>query len=490
MKVKILYIVALFFLFSCSNDDTLNIEKIKEKQTKVENKQDFTIPLEEAIQNLNNTLDIIEQHEQQNNNGLQRVAKRNREIANIEVIYDTPKSIAGSGGIMKAPSSMGDSLLYVVQFKDNQGGAILSADKRIDGTVLAITEFGNILEKRKSNIDKIKKVYPDFHFYNKEYDDYYVGNMPEGFGNIALDMCKNYIETQFTRLKEDGTIEDVPNDFIYYSTEVKPWEVTKKVSPMLTTLWHQRKPFNDNMEEYRSLKWWPIRIEWEKAPAGCVPVAVAQIMAYHEYPANFTCNGVKINWKGVKKISSVNDEGGATKMDEIAVANLLENIGAWCLTFYTSDFGFTLPIMAKKYMSELGYPNADRKNYYKTKVTIDMLNNGNPVFVAGISGWKDGHAWVVDGYIKREREIQEVKNTKIPMTKKYNKEVVRTWSEAETLVHCNFGWGGKCNGYYNSGIFNLKNGAVEKEWNEGDTGSYDRHYTWSFKTITYDNPNK
>ncbi len=485
MKKVILFVVALFFLFSCANDDALNIEKVKEKQTKVENKQDFTIPLKEAIQNLNSTLDIIEQHEQQNANGQQRVAKRNREIANVEVVYNTPKNIS-SGGMMKAPNGNGEKLLYIVEFKDNQGSAILSADKRIDGEVLAITDFGSILEKQEpKDYEQLFEEYPDFKFYNEELDDYYVGikgkNLP-----FAYELCEDYVNSSDWFENEEGEVE--PDKNIVYGHYVYPWKVTKKVSPLLTTLWHQGSPFNDKCPK---VVWHPLQ-DKQRAPAGCVPVALAQIMAYHEYPYNLTSNGVKINWKRVKNIPRY-DPKSANETDKTAVANLLFNIGGACHTLYTRSFSFTYPKLAKKCMKSYGYSNVKMQLGYSEKRVLNMLDNSNPVFIAAmpkvrfLKFFKDisgGHGWVIDGYIKRERKVEQyaVETGK----------VAYTFYDNETLVHCNFGWGGLCNGYYYSGIFNLKKGAVETEagYEYKDSGTADTHYSWAFHTITYDNPNK
>ncbi len=479
MKVKILYIVALFFLFSCANDDTLNIEKIKEKQIKVENKQDFTIPLEEAIQNLNNTLDIIEQHEQQSNtNGLQRISRKSREIENVEVVYSTPKNTANNG-MMKAPSNIGDKLLYIVQFKDNQGGAILSADKRIDGEVLAITDYGNILEKQEPrDYDQLFKAYPDFKFYNEELDDYYVGNMPEGLENIGLDMCKKYA---LTKAKSDIELGFDPssNGTKYYRIST-PWKVLEKRKPMLTTAWHQGKPFNNTTP----LRRWFFWQEWTRSPAGCVPVALAQIMAYHEYPPLYRFT-TEAKWKDVKEVASIyNRWYDGNKTTQEATASLLSSIGVHCSTIYTPSFSFTFPTLAKFAMTSFGYRGVYMERRYNTDKIIRMLNKNNPVFVAGISGWKDGHAWVVDGYITRFRKIEIRKNSD-------DGEIDSSWSENETLVHCNFGWRGFCNGYYLTKLFDLENSPREREEYEKNFGKgNDLNFSWFFHTIFYNNPNK
>lgn len=46
----------------------------------------------------------------------------------------------------------------------------------------------------------------------------------------------------------------------------------------------------------------------------------------------------------------------------------------------------------------------------------------------------------------------------------------------------------KCNGYYTSGIFNTKAGAVEREYYDSNATSND-NFNWAFHIITYNHPN-
>jgi hypothetical protein len=261
--------------------------------------------------------------------------------------------------------------------------------------------------------------------------------------------------------------------------ETGTWVTNKKVSPMLTTVWHQRSPFNDACP----LKRWFFWQSYKRARAGCVAVAVSQIMAYHEYPRNLTCNGIPIDWAGIKHLSNIYDRwADGTDYEKIAAAQLVSNIGAGCKTFYTPDWSFALPVFARKYISSLGYSNVTLRYYYDKSKVINMLDNDNPVFVAAVSGSVSGHAWVVDGYINRSRTDRDINaNTGA---------VVNSYTEKEVLVHCNWGWRGTSNGYYVSGIFNTKKGPKERElYEESWTASSDSNFTWLFYTITYKHPN-
>ena len=52
------------------------------------------------------------------------------------------------------------------------------------------------------------------------------------------------------------------------------------------------------------------------------------------------------------------------------------------------------------------------------------------------------------------------------------------------IVHCNFGWNGLFNGYYVSGIFELKKGEWDTRGNDYDKTKYNNY----LKIIAYDSP--
>ncbi len=53
-----------------------------------------------------------------------------------------------------------------------------------------------------------------------------------------------------------------------------------------------------------------------------------------------------------------------------------------------------------------------------------------------------GHAWVIDGYLHKYYYNQE------------NNQPTHLDHEL-IFLHCNYGWGGECDGYYQEGVFNL-----------------------------------
>lgn len=109
-----------------------------------------------------------------------------------------------------------------------------------------------------------------------------------------------------------------------------------------------------------------------------------------------------------------------------------------------------------------------------------MLDNGKPLIIYSVPGIKvfKSHSWNIDGYKVKERTktINTYKGTTI----------INTTSKTETtkMVHCDFGWKGKCNGYYTSGVFKLNDSNIEHDPGTKYEGS--TNYNNHLKVITYD----
>ena len=358
-------------------------------------------------------------------------------------------------------------MLYVVDFEDNAGSAILAADSRIPEKVLVVTDKGNIIDSipvYENGMFESTDYFSDFSLYNEDEDDYYIGQVDAQVIEYCIDYADDYV----------GGTNSSSNTIT--STVYGSWANNEKIYPKLTTAWHQTSPFNDAIPTSRYFFWQ----SWKRGPAGCVPIAIAQIMAYHEFPSNLSCNDYIINWTGIKNICTrSNPNATGTNYDRQAVARLVSNIGAWCSTIYTPDFAFALPRKARDCMSTFGYSNVIRTYGYNESKVEDMLRNDNPVFIAAISGLTNGHAWVIDGYLDRSRDIKNYNSSGV---------LVSSTTENQKLMHCNFGWNGYCNGYYTSGIFNLNDGAVYKE-SYDSYASTSSNFKWAFHIITYNNPN-
>ena len=123
----------------------------------------------------------------------------------------------------------------------------------------------------------------------------------------------------------------------------------------------------------------------------------------------------------------------------------------------------------------------DHTNYYDNEIedysrarVVDMLNNNKPVYIRGAENNNDdGHAWVIDGYHKYK--IDEWERTFIG-TFVDEERIIATYNY--DLLHCNYGWGGICDGYYTEGIFDTTHGLGANMidtsvGDKGEAGDYD-----------------
>ena len=426
-------------------------------------------------------------------------------IATIELIRLSDLMTKSDAG---APSDV-DGLVYLVNFEGGEGYAMLAADDRIKEDVLIVTEKGSLSERELTPAfmgdtgredfsdyprtgpgiitggDGEKYINPNtFQIYDEDEGDYNVGdlnigNEPEGdnFDHVKVVLATralNYSIEQVSGPRTDDSvplISGAPDPEIVVETERRDRGVDTVVTSMLSpfNFWHQRAPF----KQYSPI------IRGEPADAGCVPLAIAKIIAYHRFPGELTYNGVTIDWND---LSNVKGTG-------LHAALLIRWVGQSSGAIYTSGFTGTFPSRAARCLrNDFHYSGVEYGNYDTYKVT-KTLRNGCPLFVCSVprKGFlnydlKAAHGWNIDGY----------KLHKYDLIKRYykNQELIKTVKESESIVHvhCDFGWrDGLNNGYFTSGIFDL---SVKQEWDGKRDSTLNSNYNWYLKTITYDPPIK
>lgn len=405
----------------------------------------YVIPVAEAIDNLKTFLESI--------------GEPTTRCSGLD--FDNVISIPHRG-ISTRSANEETPLLYALNFPDDGGYAILAADRRIDDEVLAVTEKGVIT---CDNFEPYCSYEPsdDDDIFENQYNEMssagYVGTYSEE--NFVAGLCYSYA----SYASIDTTFVDMPfpePDSVDYNR----WIVSKNVDCKLETIWNQGSPFNDLCP----------KVGWfkrEKAPAGCVPIAVGQIVAYHEYP-NLICNGVKIDYSLLKAVRNIHDVDNSE--DSLGIAkNFIRFLSSRnaCDVYYGKifgiSFGFALPSKAKSTFDLLGYNNVNLKWGYNENTVMKSLDSGCHVFMSAVAGIVDGHAWVIDGYKIRNYTSPEGRIDK-----------------TQNIVHCNWGWLGNSNGYFVSGIFKTNEGV---SYDYSGTPQNEK-YWYLFNTITYDKPVK
>lgn len=197
------------------------------------------------------------------------------------------------------------------------------------------------------------------------------------------------------------------------------------VGPLLTSAWEQSGAYNDSCPTY----------------AGCVAVAMGQIMRYHRWPE--TGRG----WH--KYVPSENPEIGQqfanfgattyhwdlmpdklrrqhSKAEKSAVAQLLYHAGVAVDMSYTEngsgsysvDVLYAMPQYFRYSDSIMLCTYADYTNEQWFSLIKAEIDAGRPVIYSGATSNDEGHAWVVDGY------------------------------NSDGYLHVNWGWGGECDGFF------------------------------------------
>ncbi len=373
----------------------------------------------------------------------------------------------------------GDStiLLYIANFDDEQGFALLSADKRVSSLVVGVSEKGEISEEILEFYDRLiseRPLYkgfpldgPGFYtdtipggdtetfinpntvdFYIEKEDDYLIGNLdtsgyellnPIGDTNIApieqlelfiIDCAINYVRSNIKNVTvNDNKLADRP---------ISEWEnpggaggggtihVEETdvviVGPLLSDFVYWRQ--EGNLNKYFPLAHDPLTLGIVQAATGCYPLALAKILAHNRRPEVFTYHGHTFDWNIIS-----NDRSGSS--DEAAF--FLRAVADGCNPWYFASGTFVFPKRAARFLKRNEYTNVDNKKYSFDRIK-SMIDNNRPLAICGMPDLdvKRAHAWNIDGY----------------RTSKYGSKEVK-------MIHCDFGWGGNYNGYYVDNCFNL-----------------------------------
>jgi len=206
-----------------------------------------------------------------------------------------------------------------------------------------------------------------------------------------------------------------------------PNKAESGVLPLITSRWGQTRTNDQYCPGYNALVPSPNPgCNCGKCTAGCVAVAMAQIMNYWHFPesgANRTFDWCHMPDYLIKNEGGAERPGFATECD--AIAGLLGDCGTTATLEYCSSNCATASTIGRAgqaiqhsygYSSEMQHRYRWLTSNWKTKLR-DCLDHGIPVLYGGQSEYA-GHAFVCDGY------------------------------EDADFFHFNWGWNGYSNGYF------------------------------------------
>jgi hypothetical protein len=404
-KLFVVFFIAQFI--ACSNDIINEISVDPEDGTVVNT---FKVSEDEAKETL---MSFLDQFDSNSTNGVRSTSQRT--IKDIQAYKVTPSLRSSSDYDYEIPDDV-ETLFYLINFNDDQGFGIVSGDKRTT-PVLAIIDEGGL------SLDTLSRVKND------------------GF-LMFLDQAME-MQMQEMEMFEDNGGGGGGGSSGSSTTVVLDLPVR------LRTKWSQGAPYN---------KFAPNGV------AGCVMIAAAQALGHFQtvgsvqWQHNNSYGSSIINWSQIITNSEEN-LGGYGRLHEtsqnhlqsaIQVSHLTRFLGVVLDADYKSDGktgGDTGD--AVKYLKNWCSLSSSTslKDYNVLAVSNALIQNPNCLIMARshanrtnrflglIYTYKDGHAWIIDG-VRRIR---------------YNSSGAIT-----DYVHCNWGWGGRCDGYFVSGSFNTQ----------------------------------
>lgn len=441
------FAVSLLFLFllSCSKDIS-NTEEDWTSRTK----QQITnsrISKDKVYINSDDATIVANIFNQQNKN-LTRTAP-NKQIEEISTLYN----------------DAGEPLMYIINYTNNNGFTIVSATKKFfpiiaysdkgtfdttknsdSGVSTLLEEYKAIIRHNETQPDSIINQYrrkwlefeepeiqePDAAS-TRVLSNYEISVKKEEQRRIWTEKgyeCHNLSAIRYFFPQEfaQGYLSDIceHTDPNYDCEQVNlllikrhPMQTT---GPLLQTEWHQEYPFSVNAPN---------------GSAGCVPIAIAQIAKYHQWPNTY-------NWA---QIPNNPGYGSAPELERF-----IQDVRRFAKVTYESDGTSSNTSKAIDAFHTLNYTTT-LMNYKRNETAIEIIRN-RPVYMSGIRNKSIGHAWVCDGY--KFSKIQyaalilgdELFRPNPPKNPDYY-FFEGTYDDITEYLHMNWGWGSdEGNGWY------------------------------------------
>lgn len=361
-----------------------------------------------------------------------------------------------------------EPLLYIINFENDGGFVLLSATKALD-PVLAYAEEGNFSIKaaREPLIEWLggiealrteREAMPTDSLFSTIDKWYCLAGTTEMPDNTSISRSASYddlsVAIQTTRDARDDAEAD--GAFIYYPgmqfcDDAKQcndmWEMARmSINPEWESSWQSlcfvakksNQKTNRSVPNFLNTKWgqqsgfnrfYPTKEDGTRPPAGCVPVAMAQMMYFHKYPSKFEWNKMSLTYS---------DDYNAALLWDIAQKAGTQDGG--------TDYHNYVPAL-----QSYGY-NAIIYDYNYSQVLQRIEQGKRPILLRGPqTNGEAGHAWLTTGC----KDIDIVDSFTLYYVS-YSGDYMNTMSAAykpishQTSLYMNWGWYGSNDGYYTS----------------------------------------
>lgn len=437
---KILFVFIPFLIFSCSNE---NIDiGLSEDEKQVEEFSD-------ALLIDKNTIEITSED----------ASKVSKLFFSKDNKGPRTKS-QNTAEVLTVTDSLDNPLLYVINYQDNNGFVLISATKKYQ-PVLAYSDEGNFdINDLNTGVQLFLDSYKEDVKYSihstsdslrlKYAAEWSIFEKPESekqkkYG-ASTDInslrqkeiqkwaaqgyeCHSFGAAQYLMSsdKYPGFMRDIcSHTYPEYDCNSVNILLIKRTSenigPLMRTTWNQYEPFN---------------IGTPNGYAGCVPIAVAQITNYHQWPISY-------NW------SLISDPDGISNSETI---RFIKDVRNYCEVEYKKDGTSSNHHKAVKAFNKLGYTAILKDFEVNTKYdVISEIRAKRPVYMDGKRDLVpifeipiNGHAWVCDGYqaTSIQYAVAMLSNDLFMPNKPGDPEYIfhSGFTETSGYFHMNWGWG-------------------------------------------------
>lgn len=421
----VLSIIPMLFFPACSDENDLNL-----KSDESADSQDTRISRSEARNGLFVILNELKN-------------KDSRSGFNEFKIIDTEYSLPVKTRRSRSEEPME---IHIFNFADNKGFAIMGGDKNMPD-LLAISNSGSL-------------------------------NPGEPIENPGLNMFMSYVidsVSAFSPLFPSNPNEPLPTEPEVTYNVFGAWStVVYENSSHCPVKWGQKK-FN----------LYCLDSNGQRASIGCVPVAVAQLMAVYKFPPSY--KGYDFDWNDMTALpkEAVSNEGDLQINKLMYFLGSEENLDAE----YHQGGSPANQEYIPRTLENFSYSSGGTLKHFNTMDVVREIIAGHPVILGGYAqaiggGPNDriGHYWLIHGLLERRCEVSTYDS--------HNRFRSRGHGSNWYLL-CNWGWeDSPSDGYYWSGAFDTSSGPDYSEiWNpllsssRNSPGS-DGNYQYDLKMVT------
>ena len=424
----------------------------------------YSVTVEEALQNLDAELAVLYEGDETRSGSTRRLVRSVRSIGYDDLLPATRSD--------ERPADVED-LLYLVEFADGCGSAVLGADRRVesvfavlDETVLSPADFAAAPTEGECETEE-------------ELRGFIATLIADEAVAQAITFPSPGDSTGFTRPHPIYMTEGPDQDIL----------VVARQAPLLRTKWDQSEsPYNDMCGKKYDLSG-----VLKQNPAGCVPIAVAQIIYNNNKPFRLSIGDDSFD----RWLLSGCEYGHIPSYNSrVEVARFIYKCGIYMGANYQTNLTTATSGDAFRLFKHVGYTSVQSYNMSLSVVEDMIYNKKLPLYISGVQAGKSvGHAWIIDGvnfYDIRDWLVKYAPPKDLNSSQR-GEEISRELLSSTPVrkVHCNMGWGGLCDGYYTYNVFNTTKplDPEDIDLSVGDKpGNNVSNYNSNFYLISYNLP--